>query len=120
MDNTKICTCCNVEKEISEFPRGKYRKKTNDYATRAQCRECLNKKAAIRMKERRESRTEEEKKYFRDYQKNWNSLNRDKVAAFQKRYFGTEKGKEKNREAQRRFRAKQKGKMTNERTNTEI
>ena len=72
------------------------------------------------MKKRRESRTEEEKKHYRDYQNNWNSQNRDKVAAFQKRYFNTENGKEKNREAQRRFRAKQKGKMTNERTNTEI
>ncbi|UGO47749.1 hypothetical protein MCCARTNEY_175 [Bacillus phage vB_BanH_McCartney] len=120
VENAKVCTCCNQEKDLSEFPIGRYRKRTNDYYIKTQCRECSNKKAAIRMKERRESRTEEEKKHFRDYQNNWNRQNRDKVAAFQKRYFGTEKGKEKNREAQRRFRAKQKGKMKNERTNTEI
>ncbi len=69
---TQICSCCKIEKDISEFGfrlnRGYYKK---------QCRECLNEKEKLRYLKNPEKEREYDRNYFhtKKYQK-WRKQHR--------------------------------------------
>jgi len=123
METTKICTCCNTEKKLTEFYK---RSDSNSY--RAHCKQCIklkfdSKKEEIYIKrkksykerkdrlnkKRRKDRLENPQKYKEEEKKR--SLNKERIEykkEYSKKYRKTEKGKfvEKNKSHKRRTKYK--------------
>lgn len=92
MNQTKICTTCNIEKELSEF----HKQKTGKFGVRGECKICMN----SRNKQWRESNPEYIKQYYIDNQESlaeWGKLyyqdNKEAIAATKKQYRQTPAGK---------------------------
>ncbi len=115
MKDTKYCPRCKMDKPVSAFGKGRYRKRTNDYGLSGYCKECNNERRRLY----KAANYEKVVAMSLIHKRNWNKNNKDKLAAAHKKYFSTEKGKQKNREAQARFRQRQKEKMKNEKPITE-
>lgn len=69
----KVCTLCNEEKSIEEFPLA-YNKKYPDLR-KSRCRKCCNK-----IQEEGRIKNEDRKKYKREQNRLWNQKNREKVS----------------------------------------
>lgn len=93
--HTKICTKCNIEKELSEFH---FRKDNNKY--RNECKSCWAERKKAWRQANQEQIAEYGKAYSQankeriaEYMKAWAQANKDKKAEYMKAYQQTPKGK---------------------------
>ena len=87
---TKVCTCCGIEKGISEF----YKAKRGYFGVAAQCKKCIIKKCMVRRSLNKEKRAKWQSAYQRankprldEYQRVYAETNKVKISERKARYY---------------------------------
>lgn len=79
MNQTKICSKCNIEKEVTEFNKAKLGK----YGVRAECKVCFA--------ERKRQWQQKNKEHIIEYGKQYREDNKESIAEKNKQYFQVNK-----------------------------
>jgi len=102
---TKVCTKCGEEKELTEF----HKKNRGKFGVRSHCKMCRNNYSRDHYRENREERLEyqrewrkENLEYCNEYLKNYRKENREEILKYQRNY--NKENREERREYDRNWR----------------
>jgi len=99
---TKVCTTCGKAKSISEF----YKDKNGNDGTMWRCKECSSnhhKKYYLNHKEKIKQYQIKNKDRLKETAKEWRTLNKEKVAGYEKKRRNNEKRKEYNKKYHKKY-----------------
>jgi hypothetical protein len=92
----KICSKCDIEKDISDFHKNKHGK----FGVRSICKKCMKSKYKYEKKGRRCNPNFDMKSYQKEYQKKWREDNKDIVKEKKKNHYINNKENYKNQSKQ--------------------